>query len=112
MTFSLKLDIITKYDAYFDNNKIVVNDNLDNIDSLYVYRTLNEKVYYFPINEIEHPEQYTVIYVKNADDSIKNNLLGVVTLEIVTGKQSLFELIFVKAGKKENEQEIELFHRN
>jgi len=103
MTFSLKLDIVTKYEAYFDNNKIVINENLDNIDSLYIYKSLNEKVYFFDVNEIDYVEQYTILYVNNENENIKNNLLGVVKLEIVTGKQSLFELIYIRAGKKRNE---------
>ena len=103
MTVSLKLDIVTKYEAYFDNNKIVINENLDNIDSLYIYKSLNEKVYSFTVSELNHVEQYTVIYINNENENIKNNLLGVVKLEIVTGQQSLFELIYMRAGKKRDE---------
>ena len=104
MTISLKLDIIKKYEAYFDNNKIVINENLNNIDSLYVYKSLNEKVYSFFVKELNHVEQYTVLYVSNENEDIKNNLLGVVNLEIVTGKKSLFELIYIQAGKKRDER--------
>jgi len=103
MTLSLGVDKVTKYEAYFDNNKIVVNDELGKINSLYAYKSLNEKVYLFDVNGVEHIEQYTVLYVDNEDENIKNSLLGIVKLEIVTGGQSLFELIFLKAGKKEDE---------
>ena len=103
MTLSLKLDMVTKYEAYFDSNKIVINDELENINSLYVYKSLNEKVYLFDVAETEYVEQYTVLYVDNENETAKNHLLGIVRLEIVTGEQSLFELIFVKAGNKEDE---------
>jgi len=104
MTLSLKIDIVTKYEAYFDNNKIVLNEYLDDIESLYTYRNLNEKVYLFDVKEIEHVEEYTIIYVDNEDENIKNNLLGIVRIEIVKDKQSLFELIYIRAGKKIDEQ--------
>jgi hypothetical protein len=47
MTASLEIDIVQKYEAYFDSNKIVINEDLNGIDSLYVYKSLNEKVHYF-----------------------------------------------------------------
>jgi hypothetical protein len=103
MTISLKLDIVTKYEAYFDNNKIVINQSLYNIDTLYIYKSLNEKVYFFDVINTEYIEQYTILYVNNIDERVKNSLLGVVKIEIVTGKQSLFELIYLRAGKKRNE---------
>jgi hypothetical protein len=59
MTLSLRLEAVTKYEAYFDNNKIVINDELENISSLYAYKSLNEKVYLFEVGEAEHIEQYT-----------------------------------------------------
>ena len=110
MTLSVKFDIVTKYDAYFDENKVIINEELYDIDSFYIYRSLNEKVYHFSVQEIEHLEQYTILYVDNEDENIKKNLLGNVSLEIVTGEQSLFELIYIKAGDKSDEQEFELFH--
>ena len=104
MILSIKLDIVTKYEAYFDSNKIVINEELDNIDSLYAYRSLNEKVYLFDVREIEYVDDYTILYIDNEDETIKNNLLGIVKLEIVTGKTNLFELIYIRAGKKQDEQ--------
>lgn len=112
MTLSIKFDIVTKYDAYFDEDKIVINEELDDIDSFYIYRSLNEKVYRFAVRETEHLEQYTILHIDNEDESIKNNLLGIVKLEIVTGEQSLFELIYIKAGDKSDERKTELFHSN
>lgn len=95
--------MVRKYEAYFDNNKIVLNDDIADIDSLYVYKSLNEKMFSFDINSIERVENHAIIYVKNEDETIKNRLLGIVRLEIVENSQSLFELIFLRAGVKINE---------
>jgi hypothetical protein len=105
MTMSLKLDLVKRYEAYFDNNKIVIQEELDDIDFLYAYKSLNERVYLFDVREIERVEQYTIIYVENEDENIKKNLLGIVRLEMVTGETSLFDLIYIRAGKKRDERE-------
>ena len=103
MSMSLKLDVTKKYEAYFDNNRIIINETLDNIDSLYVYKTLNDKVYFFYVRELIYDEQYTILYLENDNENVKNNLLGIVKIELITGQESLLKTIFVKAGNKDDD---------
>lgn len=102
MTLSLKLDMVTTYDAYFAENRIVLNENPNTeIDSLYAYKARNEKVYSFTVTDVEYIDQYMILYIGDTDKSMQNALSGNIKVDIVAERRTLLEVIFVKAGKKD-----------
>ena len=103
MSVSVKLDVTKRYETYFDNNRIIINEELADIDMLYVYKSLNDRVHSFPVSELYHVDDYTIIYVENYDDIIKNSLLGIVKIEIITGQENLLKTIFLRAGNKDED---------
>lgn len=103
-TVSFELDVIIIYDAYFSENRIVINDIITiSTDYIYAYKSLNDKVYIYTITDIEYFDNQTIFYLSETDLNEHGTLLGNIKVDIANGKQTLFELIFIKAGKKDVE---------
>ena len=95
LSLSLKLDIVQSIKANIADDKIVLNGEYHNIsDVIYLYNDRNEKIYKFKIKSTENENGKTVFFI---DSDI--NLSGDVNIDIVIGNRTLFERIFVKAGK-------------
>ena len=104
VTTSFKLELITTYEGNFSNNRIVINENIDDsFNSLYIYKSRNDKVYSFKIIENVYTDGMVILYINNENEEINNLLTGMVKIDIVTGEQSLLKMIFLRAGRKDNE---------
>ncbi len=104
ISLTIKVDRVTMYPASFSNDRVIINDILKTpVDHIYMYKTQNEKVYFLPAFGMEEIEQYTVIYINTEGNDDIHTISGIVSVDIVTDKYSLLELIFIKAGQKDVE---------
>jgi len=101
MTLTLKIDILTRYNGIFADNRIIVNEILDEtVESVYAYKSRNDRVYSFPVTQVSYVDDYSVLHIDSVDKINPNNLMGGIGIDIITGRVSLFELIFIKAGQR------------
>ena len=101
LTLTIKINITETYSATVEEGRIKLENNLGSdytFEEAYVYRDRNEEVVHISISKIDFLNNQTYIFLSETD-SIK--LLGFdqVNIDIVVGQKSLFETIFVRAGR-------------
>lgn len=95
LTQSLKLDVFESAQAVISGDTVVLNVPLTGSQTeILVYQNRNEKVYTLTVVDMAVKENQTVVTVEDAC-----GLSGPVTAEVVTGRETLFERIFMKAGR-------------
>lgn len=95
-SISLKLDIIQSVKANVENNKLTVAGEYETqSDIIYLYSERNEEIHKLKIAKIEHINGKTIFFINNSV-----GLSGEIHADIVTGSQTLFSKIFIKAGKE------------
>jgi hypothetical protein len=99
MTISVRIDVMKTYDASYKDGVITIAANENIItEKIFVYSNRNEKIYGVHIDKVVNEEDRMYIYVAQGDDAFEK-LLDDIKVDMVIGKQSLLERIFVKAGK-------------
>lgn len=94
-SLGLKLDVVQSVKANIEDNRfIVVGEYETQSDMIYLYNDRNEKIYKLKIQQIERIDGQTIFVINNSV-----GLSGDIQADIVTGSQTLFERIFIKAGK-------------
>ena len=97
MSLTLKLDVVqTMHTNISDDNYISLDNKYSIIsDTVFLYNDRNEKIHKLKIEHIEIRDNKTLIFLNNSND-----LYGEINIEIITGKQTLLEKIFIKAGRR------------
>ena len=95
LSFGLQLDVLQSVKAEITNNTVIIGSEYNSkSDTVYIYNDRNEKVYKFKIKSSQISNLKTVLIIDN-----DIGLYGEVNADIITGSQTLFERIFIKAGK-------------
>lgn len=95
MTLNLSLDVTQSFDAEVSEDKVTFDCGYEIVSNIiYLYTDRNEKIYKYNFTAIEVENGITVLLINNADA-----LSGNYKADIVVGKQSLFERIFISGGK-------------
>jgi len=94
MALWIKIDIVETHSAYISGNHLTVNSESIAFDKnkVYIYKNKNEKVYQANIEESVTSQECIL------NTNFSGVLEGPVTIDVVTGQQTLLECIFVKAG--------------
>lgn len=92
---TLKLDNVESAEAEIKNNYVIIDGEYTVCSNvIYLYYDRNEVIYKYFIGSQDNSDEQTIIEVNN-----NNNLSGKINVDIVVGKQTLFERIF-GAGKR------------
>lgn len=95
-SLNFKLDIVQSVNANIEDNSFTVEGEYKtSSDTIYLYRDRNEKIYRLKIDQIEYIDNKTIFIINNSIE-----LSGEIHADIVIGSQTLFERIFIKAGKR------------
>lgn len=96
LSLNLKLDRIQSVNAEIVGQTIKLEGEYKIYsDSIYLYHDRNKRVYKLAITDWKIAEGCTVCMVEDTEQ-----LSGGLMADIITGKQTLFERIFLRAGKR------------
>ncbi|MDR1262862.1 MAG: hypothetical protein LBK46_05165 [Oscillospiraceae bacterium] len=98
MSLFIKLDVVKSYPAVIDNDVITITADASSMapTRIFYYANRNDAVYSSEVTHVDYGDyQVFVTISSNSDGKIR----GAVTVDIVAGKQTLLERIFLKAGK-------------
>jgi len=103
MSLNIKIALMATYDAQYSEGKILINKIIENdLDYVYFYKSRNDRLYKSEVTGEEYFDGYTVFHIDSKANKIKSNISGNIKVDMVTGYESLFKLIFAKAGLREN----------
>ncbi len=100
LTLTLKLEIIEKYDAYYEDGIIKVKtDDINNVSKIYAYNNKNEKIHIINVKKYDYEYGNSYLHIYEEDINLIQELGSNFKIEISIGYESLFKRVFVKAGK-------------
>lgn len=104
MTLSTKTNIIKTYNGSISGNSVTISAKLDKIpDMLYIYKDRNEAIYSVKVVNAEHKAKATVIAVSTDSQTVPFKESDHIKVDIPIGEITLFERVFLKGGKSNNE---------
>jgi len=97
MSLTIKLDVVKSYPAKLTGNMIIVEKSdvtSTSYDCIYYYTNRNEKIYKAKVAGSFFDGGSLIINLIKNEETV-----GDITIDLIVGKQTLLERIFVKAGK-------------
>jgi hypothetical protein len=96
LSIGIKLDVVQSMKAYIEDNGVIVEEMYElESNTIYLYNDRDDKIYKSTVEQIKHVNGHTVFVISSSI-----GLSGEIQVDIVTGSQTLFERIFIKAGKR------------
>lgn len=102
LSSSLQLDIRKTFSGVIDDGVLIIQSTekiCKTDDTIYIYKNKNQKV--IKANIIDESFQNGSMFY-SVDVSESKKLTGVISVDIIVGKQTLLEKIFIKAGAGDN----------
>jgi len=94
-SLNLRLDVVKSVEANIKNNRIIIDgEHKTYSDIIYIYSNRNEKIYRIKTEQIQYSYGKTIFFIDNI-----SGFYGDIQADIVIGSQTLFERIFVRAGR-------------
>ena len=99
LSLTIKLDVVKTYPASINGSIVSVEGaNAESIlgNKVYYYTNRNERIYKSEATNVIDDGGYLSIAIKGNE---QGEVSGAISVDLVVGKQTLLERIFVKAGK-------------
>lgn len=96
LSLTIEIETVKTYKGYYDENKVIINEKIDDelyeLDEVYVYKSRGKKLYKFTVAEKTYIDEYTMLDLES-EKTVDAVLDGNISIDVITERNSLLSII-------------------